>query len=86
MPEPIPGALEQFLVSDAELTDHERALVEWAETDIRPDGTHPGALHGVDAAAAGRAVLEAALGGPEAVERAASGRPRLERTGGGRGT
>jgi hypothetical protein len=78
MPEPIPGVPGQFLVSDAELTDHERALVAWAESDIRPDWNHPGTLHGADAAAAGRAVLEAALGGAEAAERATSGRPRLD--------
>jgi hypothetical protein len=80
MTEPIPGAPGQFVVADAELTDDERALIEWAEQDIQPEVNHPSSLHGADAAAHGRAVLEAALGGPETAERAMHGRPPLDPT------
>ena len=68
----------QYQVSDAELTDQQRALIEWAETDLKPSKDHPGTRRGADAAAHGRAMLEAALGSPATVERAMGGRPPLD--------
>lgn len=58
--------------------DHE-ALAQWAEAgefDPRFAGGQP--LHGAAAAAAGRALLEAAGVDVDAVERAVGGRPRLD--------
>jgi Ribbon-helix-helix protein, copG family len=53
------------------------ALAQWAEAgEFDPNFARGKALHGVEAAAAGRAMLEAA--GVDAVERAVGGRPRLD--------
>jgi Ribbon-helix-helix protein, copG family len=74
----IPGEPGQVQLDDADLSDEQRTLIEWAEGDIRPDFTHPSSLHGAEAAASGRALMEAALGGPEALTRALGGRPHLD--------
>jgi hypothetical protein len=74
----IPGEPGQVQLDDADLTEEQRALIEWAEGDIRPDFTHPTSLHGAEAAASGRALMEAALGGPEGLTRALGGRPPLD--------
>ena len=62
MADQIPGEPGQIQLDDADLTDEQRALIEWASGDIRPDFTHPTSLHGDQAAASGRALMEAALG------------------------
>jgi len=54
------------------------AAAKWAEDEMEIDPDSATALHGADAAAHGRAALEAALGGPDEVERAITGRPPLE--------
>ena len=74
----IAGEPGQVQLDDADLTEEQRALIEWAEGDIRPDFTHPTSLHGAEAAASGRALMEAALGGPGALTRALGGRPPLD--------
>ncbi len=72
----VPG--QQYRVDDAELTAQEQDLIAWADDDMRPVPEHPGTRRGVDAAAEGRALLEAALGGPAAADRAMGGRPPLD--------
>ena len=61
----------------AEEVQHGAALAEWAETDINPNFDHPGVLHGTQAAAAGIADLETAMG-RDALHRALGGRPPLD--------
>lgn len=56
------------------------AAAEWAEHDMVLPAHSMTALRGDEAAAAGRAALEAALGGPEEVSRALRGRPKLDPT------
>ncbi len=55
-------------------------LAEWAEHEMILNPDSKTALHGAAAAAKGRALLEAALGGPEEVERAINlgGRPSID--------
>jgi hypothetical protein len=74
----IPGMPGMVEVSDEDLTEDERALVEWAKGDIRPNFDHPSTLHGAEAAESGRKLLEAALGGPENLRKVLGGRPPLD--------
>lgn len=55
-------------------------LAEWAEYEMTLNPESTTALHGAAAAAKGRALLEAALGGPGEVERAINpgGRPSID--------
>ena len=54
-------------------------LAQWAESgELDPNFAGGKALHGAAAAAAGRALLEAAGVDVDAVERAVGGRPRLD--------
>ncbi len=55
-------------------------LAQWAEHEMTLNPHSRTALHGEAAAAQGRAMLEAALGGPEEVERAINpgGRPSID--------
>ncbi len=53
------------------------AAAAWAEQQDTDPATATRVLRGAEAAADGRAVLEAALGGPQAVEQAIEGRPKL---------
>lgn len=60
--------------------DHD-ALAQWAEDgEFDPNFAGGQALHGAAAAAAGRALLEAAGVDLDVVERAVGGRPRLDPT------
>jgi len=55
------------------------ALARWAEDGVfDPNFAGGKALHGAEAAAAGRALLESAGVDVDAVERAVGGRPRLD--------
>ncbi len=55
------------------------ALAQWAEAgEFDPNFSGGKTLHGAEAAAAGRALLEAAGVDVDAVERAVGGRPRLD--------
>ena len=72
----VPGP--QYQVGDAELTEQEQTLVEWAAGDVRPAGRQPSTRRGSAAAERGRAVLEAALGDPATVDKAMGGRPPLD--------
>jgi hypothetical protein len=57
----------------------DEALAQWAEAgDFDPNFAGGKALHGAEAAAATRALLEAAGVDIDAVERAVGGRPRLD--------
>ena len=64
-------------LDEADLTDEERALAEWAQGDINPNLDHPGVLRGAKAAAQGIADLEAAMG-RENLHQALGGRPPLD--------
>src|ERR1035437_5878409 len=66
---------DQTIPTKAEIA----ALAQWAEAgEFDPNFAGGKALHGAEAAAAGRALLEAAGVDVDAVERAVGGRPRLD--------
>lgn len=64
------------------MTDkHYADLSDWAEDLTGDDLAGTTVLTGEEAAAHGRATLEAALGSPKAVDRALGGRPSLSKAG-----
>jgi hypothetical protein len=68
---------KQSTSSEAEID----ALARWAEDgEFDPNFAGGKALHGAEAAAAGRALLESGGVDVDAVERAVGGRPRLDPT------
>jgi hypothetical protein len=78
MAKEIPGEAGQVQLDDADLSEEQHALVVWADGEVRPILDDPSTLHGAEAASAGRALMEAALGGPEALSKALVGRPSLD--------
>lgn len=70
-----PGVVQ---LDDADLTAEERALVAWAEGEIRPAADRSATLTGAAAAAAGAEAVAAAIGGAENLDKALRGRPALD--------